>query len=120
MFPVPEFASRERTAPETPLAARPRRLTEADAIDLWIARWLRMRRKDILARYACDSRRIYEVWEGTRHPTSRVKAEAVFAGRYPGLVDQTDFSRHRRISRVVRDEHQPGLFDEQRGLTPRV
>jgi hypothetical protein len=89
----------------------PKRLTEADAIDIWIARWLRLRRKDILARYGCDSRRIYEVWEGTRHPASRKKAEAVFAARFPSLLDRVDFSHHRRISRVLPPDVQPGLFD---------
>ena len=34
------------------LARRP--LTEADAVDIWIARWLRIRRKDLVNRYGCD------------------------------------------------------------------
>jgi hypothetical protein len=38
--------------------AVPRRLSEADAIDIWIARWLRIRRKDLIARYGCDPRRL--------------------------------------------------------------
>src|SRR5262245_6910569 len=41
-------------------------LTERDAIDIWIARWLRVRRKDLLARYDCDPRRLYEIWQGER------------------------------------------------------
>ncbi len=56
-----------------------RRLTEADAIDIWIARWLRIRRKDLIDRYGCDPRRLYEVWEGTRSPGSREKALVRFA-----------------------------------------
>jgi hypothetical protein len=95
-------------APEAPR----RTLTEADAIDIWIARWLRIRRKDLLARYGCDPRRLYEVWEETRFPGSRAKAQAIFRERHPELVDRIDYGRHRRIPRGVPAELQPGLFDE--------
>src|SRR5262245_39563563 len=44
---------------DQPAAATGRPLTEQDAIDIWIARWLRIRRKDILLRYGCDPRRLY-------------------------------------------------------------
>jgi hypothetical protein len=92
--------------------AAPRALTEADAVDIWVARWLRLRRKDILARYGCDPRRLYEIWEGLRFPGSRAKAQALFAERYPGLVGQVDFSLHRRIPRALSLplELQPDLF----------
>ena len=93
------------------VAVHPRRITEADAIDIWIARWLRVRRRDLLARYGCDPRRLYEVWEGVRHPASRAKAIATFSERYPGLVDRIDYGRHRRVPRAVPPEIQPGLFD---------
>ena len=96
----------DRSEPHTP-----RRLTEADAIDIWIARWLRVRRRDLLARYACDPRRLYEVWEGIRHPASRKKAIELFSTRYPGLVDRIDYGRHKRVPRAVPPEIQPGLFD---------
>ena len=95
--------------PSLPLKAR--RLTEGDAVAIWIARWLRVRRKDILARYGCDPRRLYEVWQGERFPASREKALAQFAERYPSLVDRVDFGRHRRISRAVPADLQPSLFD---------
>ena len=42
------------------------RLTEDDAIDVWIARWLRIRRIDLVRRYGCDPRRLYEIWEERR------------------------------------------------------
>jgi hypothetical protein len=90
-------------------ARRP--LAEVDAIDIWIARWLRVRRKDLVARYACDPRRLYEIWEEKRFPGSRDKARLLFAERYPSLVDRTDYGRHRRIPRGVPAELQPGLFD---------
>ena len=48
----------------TPAVKRP--LAEADAVDIWIARWLRVRRKELVARYACDPRRLYEIWEEKR------------------------------------------------------
>ena len=48
------------------LGDKPKLITEHDAIDIWIARWLRVRRKDLLARYNCDPRRLYEVWQGER------------------------------------------------------
>lgn len=88
-----------------------RSLTEADAIDIWIARWLRIRRKDLLIRYGCDPRRLYEIWEEKRFPGSRAKALALFHERHPGLADRVDFGLHRRIPRAVPPELQPGLFD---------
>jgi hypothetical protein len=97
--------------PSPPAIVLGRRLSEADAIDIWIARWLRVRRKDLIGRYGCDPRRIYEVWEERRFAGSREKALALFAERYPALVDRIDFSRHRRIPRAMPRELQPGLFD---------
>jgi hypothetical protein len=86
----------------SPRAARP--LTEADAIDIWIARWLRIPRKALVARYGCDPRRIYEVWWGEKFPRSRELAVAMFRQRYPDLVERTDFG-YRRVSR--RPRHPP-------------
>ena len=89
----------------------PRPLTEADAVDIWIARWLRIRRKDLIARYGCDPRRLYEIWEGTRFPASREKALALFAERHPGLAGRIDLGLHRRIPRSPPLEGQLELFD---------
>jgi hypothetical protein len=89
----------------------PRRLVEADAVDIWIARWLRVRRKDLLLRYSCDPRRLYEVWEEKRFPGSRDKALKIFLERYPTLVDRVDYGPHRRIPRRVPEELQPDLFE---------
>ncbi len=47
--------------PPTKVARRP--LTEEDAVDIWVARWMRVPRKELLRRYACDPRRLYEIWE---------------------------------------------------------
>jgi hypothetical protein len=95
--------------------AVPRRLSEADAIDIWIARWLRIRRKDLIARYACDPRRLYEIWEEKRFTGSRDKALELFRQRHPTLLDRIDCGRHRRIPRGVPAELQPGLFDHLDG-----
>ena len=54
-------------------------LTEADAVDIWIARWLRVRRKDLIERYACDPRRIYEVWQEERFMARARKRSRCFA-----------------------------------------
>lgn len=98
---------------------RQRTLTERDAIDIWIARWLRLRRKDILERYDCDPRRLYDIWEGTRFPASRAKAKELFAERYPSLVDRIDYGNHRRIPRRPPAELQPDLFGGLEGAGPR-
>jgi hypothetical protein len=98
-LPMPTTSVRCKTADG---AAR-RALTEADAIDIWMARWLRVPIKVLVGRYACDSRRLYEVWWGQRFPLSRAKAEALFAARYPAAVAQTTFG-YRRIPRPRDDD----------------
>jgi hypothetical protein len=87
-----------------------RALCEADAVDIWIARWLRIRRKDLLARYGCDPRRLYEVWEESRFSGARAKAITLFTERYPGLVDRIDYGRHHRVPRAVHPD-QLSLFE---------
>ena len=87
-------------------------LTEKDAVEIWIARWLRVRPKHLAERYNCDSRRLYEIWWGHRFPASRDKAEQAFRERYPGCVDGRGFG-YKRIPRVALDEErlQLKLFD---------
>ena len=97
--------------PESP-AQLDRPLTEADAIDIWIARWLKARRKEILVRYGCDPRRLYDIWEGKRFPSSRAKALEKFAKLHPGLDGRVDTSHHRRIPRAGPGEGQPMLFEK--------
>jgi hypothetical protein len=92
---------------EVTVAARP--LTEADAVEIWIARWLRVRPKALAARYGCDPRRLYEIWWGERFPASRAMAEASFRGRFPGIVERTSFG-YRRIPAIA------GKAEEQRQL----
>src|SRR4051794_37586807 len=99
-----------------PPASR-RSLTEADAVDIWIARWLGVRRKELVARYGCDPRRLFEVWEEVRFAGSRDKARALLAERHPTLVDRIDYGTHRRRPRRASEELQPGLFDAAGGPT---
>ncbi len=102
-----------RPVPGSAAFAQPiksRNLTEADAIDIWIARWLRVRRSDLLTRYGCDPRRLYEVWQEERFIGSRKKAIEIFQVRHPGLVDRIDYGRHQRISRTVHPD-QLSLFE---------
>jgi hypothetical protein len=87
-----------------------RPLTHADAIDIWIARWLRIRRVDLVRRYRCDPRRLYEIWEERRFPGSRAKAVALFQVRYPTLIERVDYGAHRRISRAP-DPDQLSFFE---------
>jgi hypothetical protein len=87
-----------------------RPLTEADAVDIWIARWLKIRRRDLVRRYGCDPRRLYEIWEGQRFQDARAKALELFSARYPFLLDRVDFGPHRRIARQPHPD-QLTLFD---------
>jgi hypothetical protein len=90
------------------LARRP--LTEADAIEIWIARWLRIRVVDLVRRYGCDPRRLYEIWGEERFPGSRAKALEVFKARFPKLIERVDPGPHRRISRATHPD-QLSLFE---------
>jgi hypothetical protein len=94
-----------------PPPADPRPLTETDAVDIWIARWLGIRRKDLVRRYGCDPRRLYEIWEGLRFAGARAKALEVFAVRFPSLLERVDFGPHRRIPRAPHPD-QLALFEE--------
>lgn len=85
-------------------------LTEADAVDIWIARWLRIRPRDLLRRYSCDPRRLYEIWQEERFPGSRAKALDIFLSRFPALADRIDPGPHMRRPKAVHPD-QLGLFD---------
>ena len=88
-----------------------RALTETDAVDIWIARWLRVRPKDLVARYNCDNRRLYDIWWGEAFPAARGRAEKLFAERYPDAVERTAFGYRRIPLGKHQDPRQPGLFD---------
>lgn len=102
------FSSGPSGAPQVPPQRRV--LTHADAVDIWIARWLRIRRADLVRRYKCDPRRLYEIWEGKRFPDARAEALEAFLERYPWLADRVDFGPHRRISRSTHPDQLP-LFE---------
>jgi hypothetical protein len=96
------------TSPPAPLQHRP--LTESDAVDIWIARWLRVRPRDLIRRYGCDPRRLYEIWQEERFPGSRGKALAEFLSRFPALADRIDPGPHVRLSKAAHPD-QLSLFD---------
>ena len=111
---TPTHLTKPMLLPDITLKRKPpcKTLNDTDAIDIWIARWLNIRRIDIVRRYGCDPRRIYEIWEGTRHPESRDRALKVFLKRYPTLKDRVDFGKHRRIPRTHEHPDQLPLFTE--------
>jgi hypothetical protein len=88
------------------------RLTESHAVEIWVLRWLQVRRKDILARYGCDPRRLYDIWEGRTFPRSRDKALMEFSDKFPMLSGSVDTSLHRRIARPGPVPGQAMLFSE--------
>ena len=96
-------------APPPIIARRP--LSEDDAVAIWLARWLKIRPKDLVRRYACDPRRLYEIWEETKFPGSRAKALALMEERYPSLAGRIDPGLHQRISKAA-DPRQLMLFPE--------
>jgi hypothetical protein len=87
-----------------------RALSEADAIEIWIARWFRVPQRQLLARYGCDARRFYEIWEETRFIGSRAKALDALRLRYPTSMDRFDPGAHRRFTRAPHPD-QLALFE---------
>ena len=83
-------------SPPEAVARRP--LTEDDAVDIWIARWLRVRPIDLRRRYACDPRRLYEIWEEARFPGSRARALGEFRARFPRLEIRRDPGPHQALT----------------------
>ena len=97
-----------QTSSKPALPQRP--LTEADAVDIWIARWLKVRPRDLIRRYGCDPRRLYEIWGEERFPGSRSKAMAEFLAQFPALADRVDPGPHVRIPKAANPD-QLSLFD---------
>ena len=109
--PTASEAAQPQTLPaQREAKAKPRSLTEADAIEIWIARWLRSRPKDLMQRYGCDSRRLYDIWWGQAFPGSRARAKQAFIERYPNAAESTVFG-YRKIPRGGNDPRQTTLFD---------
>ena len=101
----------DAAAPAAKSVLKARGLTEADAVDIWIARWLRVRPKDLIIRYGCDTRRLYDIWYGKAFPASRARAQKLFTERYPEATERTVFG-YRRIPRgTLHDPRQAWLFD---------
>jgi hypothetical protein len=96
--------------PDPPAAFVRRSLTLSDAVAIWLARWLRTPRKVLLARYGCDSRRLYEIWEETHFVGSRELALDQLRERFPTIVERVDPGAHRRIPKTPHPS-QLRLFD---------
>jgi hypothetical protein len=96
--------------PLRPTRPRPRSLTEEDAVDIWIARWLQVPPAELVRRYACDPRRLYEVWCEERFAGSRNAALDLFRRRHPALMDRIDQGRRRRLPLRTRHPDQLRLF----------
>jgi hypothetical protein len=94
-----------------PPIALPRALTEADAIDIWLARWMRVRLRDLIARYHCDPRRLYEIWEGARFPQSRAKALDILSKKHPSVMNRVDLGNHKRVPSRSQHPDQLSFFD---------
>ena len=91
------------TDPVPPPSHAPRAaLTEADAVDIWIARWLRIPLKTLVARY--------EIWQEDRFPESRAKALRLFLAKFPALADRIDPGPHLSQSKAVHPD-QLRLFE---------
>ena len=97
--------------PPSPRASPARPLTESDAVDIWIARWLRVPPSELVRRYRCDPRRLYEIWCEERFAGSRARALETFARRHPLLVGRIDNGRHRRLPLRAHDPEQLTLFE---------
>lgn len=100
---------------EPPKVMAPRKLTEDDAVAIWLARFLRVRPKDLIRRYQCDPRRLYEIWDESRFSGSRTKALKVLKERYPGLDGRFDPGPHQRHARA-NDPRQMQLFPDDDGV----
>lgn len=86
-----------------------RRLTEGDAVRIWIARARRLKVRDIATEMGCDTRRLYEIWTGARFPAAREKAIAELRQSAPALAESIRLLPHLTISRAV-PEGQLDLF----------
>jgi hypothetical protein len=94
-----------------PSAPHPRRaLSEADAVEIWIGRWLRIRPIDLAQRLQCSPDQFYPIWWGKAFPASRSRAERVFRERFPAAVDRTAFGYRRIPVGPQADPRQGSLF----------
>ncbi|MGS4887180.1 hypothetical protein [Roseibium sp. MB-4] len=66
------------------------RLTEQEAINGTIERWLGAKVRDLSSKYDVDPRRWYEVWRGEAYPNARSQAYEILADKYPEIAKETD------------------------------
>jgi hypothetical protein len=97
---------------------RPTRLSAKDAIDIWLAHWLKIPHGQIIQRYNVDARRIYEVWWEEAFIGSRQTAWAKLLADHPERATSIDNGRLPRFERHPERDQHPSLFatlPEQRG-----
>jgi hypothetical protein len=75
-----------------------RPLTETDAVDIWIARWLKIAAAGPVRHMRATRAGSAEIWEEARSGRPR-QGLGAFPARYPFLLDRVDFGPHRRIAR---------------------
>lgn len=76
-------------------------LTHSIAKDVWKAKWLGIKLRDLISKYDQDPRRFYEVWEEKCNKGSRLEAFEEFRLEHPKLASATDPSPHIPKRRVV-------------------
>ena len=70
-------------------------------MQIWIARWLRVRPSDLVNRYACDPRRLYEIWEETHFRAAGQSAGRCSATAIRGSKTASIPGAHRRVSKAA-------------------
>lgn len=85
-------------------------VTRDVAKNIWKARWLKRKQRELCAEYDVDPRRLFEVWEEQIHRGSRLEAWAEFVEEYPQLALRVDNSPHRKRLKVVEKPDEPDLF----------
>lgn len=66
------------------------RLTEDEAIEGTIERWMGAKVRDLSSKYDVDPRRWYEVWQGQVFPDSRKKAYDMLCRLNPEIARKVD------------------------------
>ena len=84
---------------ETMVALANPRLTDKQAVVVWIAHWLGIPKQRLAERYLGDRRRIYEVVMFQKHHRAYDDARRIYRALWPGRVARTDFSEHKRKAR---------------------
>ena len=83
--------------------------SDAEAIEIWIARWNKTKVQDLIAKYKKNTFRFYEVWKEEVNPGTRLKAFEQLKRENPKLASQTNPKPHIPTRKVVPNN----LFDSK-------